>query len=165
MMLAFTIHVTLSLIVALVAIKKISGIPENAFTLFAAFVIALTFFWLLCFLFYRRYFNKLPHIIDLILYFIKEFLLVNLALAYEILTPGHSLEPTVIALPLDVKSDMEILLLANLITLTPGTLTLDITEDKKTLFVHAIFVKNRDTDKVKYELKNGFERKILNITR
>lgn len=165
MILAFIIHITLSLIVAFAIIYNISGIPENAFTLFAAFMTALTFFWLLFFLFYRRYFDKLPYIMDLILYFLKEFLMANLKLTYEIISPVNNLEPAVIALPLDVKSDLEILLLSNLITLTPGTLTLDISEDKKTLFVHAIFVKELDKGKIKDNLKNGFERKILNITR
>ncbi len=165
MTLAFFIHITLSLIVALAAIHSVNGIPANTFTLFIAFIVALTLLWLLCFLLYKRYFTKFPHIIALLLYFIQEFLRANFSLAYEIITPGNRLEPAVIALPLDITTDLEILLFANLITLTPGTLTLDISEDKKTLFVHAIFVKEQNIKKLKDSLKNGFERKILKITK
>jgi len=165
MILTFFLHITLSLIVALAAIHSVSGIPVNTFTLFVAFIAALTLLWLLCFLLYKKYFIKFPYMIALLLYFIQEFLRANFSLAYEIITPGNHFEPAVVAVPLDITSDLEILLFANLITLTPGTLTLDISEDKKTLYVHAIFVKDQKIEKVKKTLKNGFERKILKITR
>ena len=47
--------------------------------------------------------------------------------------------PAIIIMPLDVKTDAGILLVANLISLTPGTLSLDVSEDRKNLKIHAMF--------------------------
>ena len=60
--------------------------------------------------------------------------------------------------PLDLKSDAGITVLANLITLTPGTLSLDVSPDRKTLFVHALHVE--DPDAFRREVKEGFERRV-----
>lgn len=78
-----------------------------------------------------RYFGRLPKIILFIFYFIKELIIANLKVAADILTIKHRMKPGIIALPLDVKTDLEITLLANLITMTPGTLSIDTSEDKK----------------------------------
>jgi len=73
--------------------------------------------------------------------------------------------PAVVAVPLDAETDFEITLLANFITLTPGTLSIDVSKDRKTLYVHEVYVEGGDTDKVRNQIKNGFEKKILKITR
>ncbi len=62
-----------------------------------------------------------------------------------------------------MTSDVEITLLANLVTLTPGTLSLDVSEDRSTLFVHAMFVD--DPDVLRREIKHGFERRVLELLR
>ena len=79
----------------------------------------------------------------------------------EVITPGFHMRPGIVMVPLDVKSDMGITLLANMISLTPGTLSIDVSNDKKVLFVHAMYIKDREQfiDSV----KNGFERRILEI--
>ncbi|MEX2591090.1 MAG: Na+/H+ antiporter subunit E, partial [Chitinophagales bacterium] len=89
----------------------------------------------------------------------------NLEIIYYVITPGLQFESAVLALPLDLKSDLEIALLANLITLTPGTLTLDISPDKKFLYFHTINVPKGDVEAAKQQIKNGFEKRILAITR
>ena len=64
-----------------------------------------------------------------------------------------------IAYPLTVKSDWEISLLANLITLTPGTLSVDVSEDRSTLYVHAIDCS--DVEAARRDIAEGFEKKIM----
>ena len=64
-------------------------------------------------------------------------------------------------MPLDVTSDLEILLVTNLISLTPGTLSLDVTPDRKTLIVHAMFAD--DPDALIAELKDGMERMVREV--
>jgi multicomponent Na+:H+ antiporter subunit E len=64
-------------------------------------------------------------------------------------------------MPLDVQSDLEILLVTNLISLTPGTLSLDVTPDRKTLIVHAMFAD--DPEALVKELKNGMERMVKEV--
>jgi multicomponent Na+:H+ antiporter subunit E len=68
-----------------------------------------------------------------------------------------------VAIPLDVETDVEITLLANLITLTPGTLSMDISDDRKVLYVHAMYVD--DPEALRAEIKNGFERRVLEMLR
>ncbi|MBW3600685.1 MAG: Na+/H+ antiporter subunit E, partial [Planctomycetes bacterium] len=60
-------------------------------------------------------------------------------------------------------TDDEITLLANLITLTPGTLSLDVSEDRKTLFVHAMYIE--DPEKLRRHVKEGMERRVLELLR
>lgn len=108
-----------------------------------------------------RYFSKIPKVLNFIVYFIFELIVANIKVAYDILTPKHRMNPAIIAVPLDVKTDVEITLLANLITLTPGTLSLDVSNDKKVLYVHAAYVENKE--EFVRDLKTGFEKKLMEI--
>jgi len=78
-----------------------------------------------------------------------------------LLTSRFLSSPAIVAVPLSVKTDLQITLLANLITLTPGTLSIDVSEDKKFLFVHLMYGAN--PDKAIAEIKSGFEKKILEV--
>jgi len=110
-----------------------------------------------------KYFSKIPVTIKFILYFIKELILANLKVAFDIITPKDYMRPGIIAIPLDAKSDIEITLFANLLTLTPGTLSLDVSSNKSVLYVHALYVK--DADSFRDELKNGLEKRLLEVLR
>ncbi len=107
------------------------------------------------------YFRKVWRIIKFAGFFIWQLLLANLRVAYEIVTPPHTMRPAVVAVPLDVTRPAAVTLLANLITLTPGTLTLDVASNGKTLYVHAMHVQNADT--FRREIKEGFECYIKEI--
>lgn len=69
------------------------------------------------------------------------------------------LRPSIVAFPLTLTRDAEITLLANLITLTPGTLSVDVSEDRKLLYVHAINCADREV--LIRDIATGFEAKIL----
>ncbi|NBC11170.1 MAG: Na+/H+ antiporter subunit E [Planctomycetes bacterium] len=109
------------------------------------------------------YFRKLPAAIGFIAFLIYELILANARVAYDVVTPGPNRDPAVIGVPLDVTTDAEITLLANVITLTPGTLSLDLSADRKTLYVHAMFAD--DPDAFRREIKQGFERRVLELLR
>ena len=79
--------------------------------------------------------------------------------AIMVVSPRLEIKPGIFAFPLTVTRDFEITLLANLITLTPGTLSVDVSDDKKTLYVHAIDC--ADPDGARRDIAEGFERKIL----
>mgnify|MGYP000533675759 CR=1 FL=1 len=91
-------------------------------------------------------------------FFLWELVLANLKVARDVLAPVERLRPAVVAVPLDLKTDWQITLLAILITLTPGTLSLDVSTDRKVLFVHAMHV--GDPAALRHEIKSGFERLI-----
>ncbi|GHE20711.1 Na+/H+ antiporter subunit E [Halomonas urumqiensis] len=87
---------------------------------------------------------RLPRILRFLGFFIKELLLANLKVAFDILTPPWHMKPGVIAMPLEARSELEITMVANLISLTPGTLSLDVSDDRKVLYIHAMFLDNED---------------------
>lgn len=93
---------------------------------------------------FARYVGKVPKFIGFIGYFFWELLLSNLKVAYDVLTPTHHMCPGVIAMPLDAETDGEITIVANLISLTPGTLSLDVSTDRKVLYIHVMYLVDRD---------------------
>ncbi|MDQ0315106.1 Na+/H+ antiporter subunit E [Amorphus orientalis] len=95
--------------------------------------------------------------------FLWELVMSSVRVAIIVLSPRRDLRPAIIAYPLTVDRDFEITLLANLITLTPGTLSIDVSEDRETLFIHCIDVP--DPDAAITDIKNGFERKIMETFR
>lgn len=109
-----------------------------------------------------HYFKLMPRMVAFFFFFIYELVKANLQVAYEIVTPKLSMTPGIVAVPLSVKSDFEITMLANLITLTPGTLSLDVSEDREVIYVHSMYIKNRE-DFIK-SIKNGFEKRIMEIS-
>lgn len=109
----------------------------------------------------ESYVKKVILVLRFFLFFLWELLVANLRVAWEVLTPGHRMTPAIVGIPLDVKSDIEILILANVITLTPGTLSLDVSVDKTVLYVHGMYVK--DVEAFRADIKQGFERRILEI--
>ena len=109
------------------------------------------------------YFRKLPAAVGFVVFLVYELILANARVAYDVITPGPNRDPAVIAVPLEVTTDAEITLLANVITLTPGTMSLDVSADRKTLYVHAMFAD--DPDAFRREIKEGFERRVLELMR
>lgn len=108
---------------------------------------------------------KLPKIIGLLFFFLWELLLANLRLAWDAITPGLDISPSIIALPLEAETDSEIFLLSMLITLTPGTLSMEVTSDRKHLFVHCAYAGESTIADLKKSLKEGFERRVLEVMR
>lgn len=108
------------------------------------------------------YSRRLPNLIRFVGFFLKELVKANLKVAYDVITPIWYMRPGVIALPLDARTDLEITLVANLISLTPGTLSLDVSDDRRVLFIHAMFME--DEAALRAELKE-MERRALEILR
>jgi len=110
-----------------------------------------------------RYFERLPRVFGLIGFFGKELLVSNLRVLWDVITPQHISRPGIIAIPLDARTDAEIMLVANLISLTPGTLSLDISEDRRVLYIHVMFLD--DIEKTRQQIKQGLERRVLEVMR
>lgn len=109
------------------------------------------------------YFNRARRVISLALLFLYELVLSAWRVAVLVMTPKMDLKPGIFAYPLKVDRDFEITLLANLITLTPGTLSVDVSEDRRYLYVHAIDCS--DPDQTRRDIAEGFERKIMEAFR
>lgn len=94
-----------------------------------------------------------------------ELLRSSLRVARQVLTPRLRVRPGVVAIPLDVETDAEITFLANLITITPGSVSLDVSDDRSTLFVHFMDIPTGDADAVRRDVKERLERRILDLLR
>jgi len=105
------------------------------------------------------YFERVWRVLRLAVLFVYELVISSLRVVWDVVTPSHLSRPGIIAMPLDAKGEGEILLVASLISLTPGSLSLDVSADRKTLYVHAMFVD--DPEAVRQGLKQGMERRVI----
>ena len=101
--------------------------------------------------------SRTIHALRLATFFAWELLLANFRVAADVLR-GNRIEPAVVAIPLDVTSDGEILLLSMLINITPGSVTIDLSDDRRTLYVHVMHMKT--AEETRREIKDGFERRV-----
>jgi multicomponent Na+:H+ antiporter subunit E len=112
-----------------------------------------------------NYLVKVRQALGLFLFTVWELILANLRVAHDVMTPSYYMRPGIIAIPLDARTDVEITLLANLITLTPGTLSLDVSADRSVLYIHVMYIDDDDLDAVRRKIKDGFERRVLEVLR
>ncbi|MCX2728354.1 Na+/H+ antiporter subunit E [Thermomicrobium sp. 4228-Ro] len=96
-------------------------------------------------------------------FFFWELLLSSLRVAYDIVTPELHARPRIFAVPLDARTDTEVTLVANFLTLTPGTLSLDVSADRRTLYVHTMYAESRE--QFIAEVKRGLEARLLEVLR
>jgi multicomponent Na+:H+ antiporter subunit E len=96
-------------------------------------------------------------------YFVRELILGALSVAWLVVQPSIRLRPAFVSYPLTVTTDLQITLLAYLITLTPGTLSVDVSEDRKTLLIHSLDV--ADPEVLIGRIAAGFEARVLGVTR
>jgi multicomponent Na+:H+ antiporter subunit E len=107
------------------------------------------------------YIGRVHRVIGLMMYFLWELVRANLRLALDVATPRFQMTPGIIAVPLDVTRDTEILLLSMLINTTPGSVALDVSPDRKILYVHVMYMTTPDA--ARNEIKTGFERRVLGV--
>lgn len=111
----------------------------------------------------KLYFSKVWAAIKLIAIFFRELTLSNIEVLKVVLKPEMDMEPMIFSLPTDLKHDWEITLLSALITLTPGTIVVNVSDDQHTLYIHAIDVK--DVESSVSSIKNSFEKAIKEVSR
>jgi len=108
-----------------------------------------------------QYFRQIPLVLGLLGVFLIDLLRSNIRMAGLILSPRMKLRPAVVAVPLILKSESAIVLFANLLTLTPGTLSLDISTDRNTLYMHTVYLD--DPEEIKHQLLTGYERRLKEL--
>jgi len=130
-------------------------------TVTSGLVVGYGVLWLLQPLFGTKsiYFLRVWYWLKLIVMFHYELVVSSVQVIWDIITPDNHSNPAIIDMPLDVKTDTGILLVTNLISLTPGTLSIDVSPDRKTLKIHAMFAD--DPDAVCHALKSGMEKWVI----
>ncbi|WP_433937410.1 Na+/H+ antiporter subunit E [Sorangium cellulosum] len=109
------------------------------------------------------YFEKLPGLLSFILFYAKEMVRANLRVARDVLSIRRRSRPGIVAVPLDLTTDLEITVLTILLALTPGTFGLDVSSDRTVLFIHAMFVDSADA--LRETIKNDLERRVKELFR
>mgnify|MGYP001154457245 CR=1 FL=1 len=87
-----------------------------------------------------RVLKRTYYILDFMLYYLLKLVIANFRVAADILTPGTRTNPGFIDFPLQLNTDWGLLLMSNLVSMTPGTLSIDISQDKSLLIVHLLFM-------------------------
>ncbi|NLD38070.1 MAG: Na+/H+ antiporter subunit E [Desulfatiglans sp.] len=101
-------------------------------------------------------------LIGLALFFLKKLVEANLFIAKDLLTPGLLIHPDYINVRLMLSRDYQILLLANLISMTPGSLAVDVTPDRKEILVHSMYASDKlkviqEIDEFQIKIKRLFQ--------
>jgi len=149
---------TLNLVLAFIwgAITGSYQLPNLLF----GFAMGYAALWLLRGQFQSKYFLRTHRVISLLLTFIYELIVSSLTVARDVLSPRMDFKPGIVAIPLDAEDDFHIMLFANLITLTPGTMSVDVSDDKSTLYVHAMRLED-DPSALVADMKETFEARIV----
>lgn len=111
----------------------------------------------------KDYFFRVPKIIAFIGSFFFEMLKANFEVAVEILRMKRTIQPGIVKFETLCKTDFELTMFTNIISLTPGTLVLEISSDKKFIFIHGMNLKNKE--RFKANLQQKIEKKLLEIIR
>ncbi len=111
------------------------------------------------------YARKLMQTVSLIAFFIYELTVANIRLSLDVIRPNARIRPAIVAVPLSARTDLEITALANLITLTPGSTSIELSDDRRTLYVHLVNIGDASLEDVRNEIKRGFERRLLDVMR
>jgi multicomponent Na+:H+ antiporter subunit E len=90
-----------------------------------------------------------------------EVVLSNVRVAVDVVTPRHRMKPGVVGIPLGDYTDTQVIVLANLLTMTPGTISLDISRDRKTLFVHAMYID--ELEKFRRGIERDFVKRVREV--
>jgi multicomponent Na+:H+ antiporter subunit E len=97
--------------------------------------------------------------------FSRDLVVSSVQVAKVVLSRTDACRPRFVTVPLaHVRSDLEITLVANYITLTPGTLTVDVSPDRSTLLVHAL-LGGETGDDVRADIQGGIEPRVVRVTR
>nr|WP_019911738.1 Na+/H+ antiporter subunit E [Paenibacillus sp. HW567] len=109
------------------------------------------------------YLKRLWSIVKLLALFLRELVLSSFAVIRHIIRPRLAMRPGIFAYETALTSDFEVTLLSCLICLTPGTLTLEVSGDGQTLYIHAMDI--ADAGELSRQIRGTFEKAIMEVTR
>lgn len=110
----------------------------------------------------RGYGRQVLRSLRFVVFYVQEVFLSSLRVAWDVVSPRPGSHPAIVAVPLDERhTALSITVLANLITMTPGTMSLDVSRDRRWLYIHAMFVE--DIERFRRDFKRTFERRVLEV--
>lgn len=107
------------------------------------------------------YVRRLPRLLTFMAFYLLDVINSSLRIAWDVITPRHRHRPAILAVELTARTDVEITLLSNVLTFSPGSLALDVSDDRRVLFVHEMFAS--DPEQAKTRMKERMEAGLLRI--
>ncbi|GEN84883.1 putative antiporter subunit mnhE2 [Sporosarcina luteola] len=133
-------------------------------TFFAGFLVGIgIIFFMHRFFGTQFYLRRLFKTIKLLFIFISELTQSSIVVLGQILSPKLKIKPGIFKYETVLKSDVEVTMLSLLLTLTPGSVVMEVSPEGDTLYIHAMDVEQSKAGLIK-QLKN-FEKAIMEVTR
>ncbi|MGN1400227.1 MAG: Na+/H+ antiporter subunit E [Bacillus sp. (in: firmicutes)] len=110
----------------------------------------------------RFYLHSVWAVIKLLFIFIFELIMANISVLKVVLKPKLDMKPGIFAMETELTKPWQVTILSNLITLTPGTLVVSVSDDNKTLYIHAMDI--RDLESEIKGIKDSFEKTIMEVS-
>ncbi|WP_042199917.1 Na+/H+ antiporter subunit E [Paenibacillus camerounensis] len=111
----------------------------------------------------RLYLGKGWAIIKLAALLLRELVVSSYIVVKAVLRPNLDIRPAILMYTTELKSDWEVAVLITLLCLTPGSVVLEVSKDNRTLYIHAMDIK--DAEQFRDNIRNTFERAILEVSR
>ncbi len=112
-----------------------------------------------------RYHLRLWRTVEFTAFYLREVLVSSIRVTAHVVSPRFRMVPGIVAIPMEAETDEEITILANLVSLTPGTLSLDVSPDRRTLYVHAMDLGTGGPDALRADIRERLERRVLALLR
>lgn len=106
--------------------------------------------------------SRIFSVISFMLFYFVEVVKSNARVAHDVLTPRHRMKPGIISVDVSGMSDRQLLFMANFITMTPGTLGLDFSDDHTKLYIHAMYI-DGDEESLSEELENTYGKRVRRV--
>lgn len=100
-------------------------------------------------------------LISFLLFYLKEVVSSNLKVSYDILTKRHQMTPGFIIIPVNGLNNRQLLILSNLLTMTPGSVTMDISKEKEELYLHVMYLNN--VDEFRQAIVNKYVKRVQEV--
>jgi len=104
---------------------------------------------------------RLFRFIGFLFFYLGEVLMANIRIAIDVLTPQDLSKPRFVKVPLEPMTPRQLLILTNVVTMTPGTLCIEVSEDNTELLIHSLY--SDSDDELIQSIKNDYERKVKDV--
>ncbi|WP_028309813.1 Na+/H+ antiporter subunit E [Desulfitibacter alkalitolerans] len=109
----------------------------------------------------KLYIYKWWAVLVLLVIFIKELIIANFIVIAQVLRPRLNIKPGIIAYPTELETGAQVTILANMISLTPGTLSMEVSPDNKIIYIHVFHID--DEESIVKGIKENFEYRIKEV--
>jgi multicomponent Na+:H+ antiporter subunit E len=95
-------------------------------------------------------------------FYLKEIVISNMRIAHDVLTPRHRMKPGILYVEVGHLSEKQLAAMANLITMTPGTLGMYVSKDRGRLYIHSMYM-DKDAAAIGADLEKDYGRRVQNV--